>query len=463
MTPLLGHKPARRPIAGVTANPPLMRPVKGRPTLAPMLGLSYARELRRGLSVLAVAASLVVPVAILVPLNGAVVASGRLVSASNVKKVQHPAGGVLSAILVQDGAEVRRGDVLARLEPKQIAGNLAALAAQLVEARLQEARLLAERDHRAEPDWPTLQVAGAAPASIAAAEATQGALFAARGQSQQSELALLGKQLEEEGQEVIALRAELASKSGQAKLVETERAGLESLFTQRLVTLSRVLTERRESLSLAGDIKRLKAQLAEAAGKIGGIRLQMARLDQTTAHNLLKDLAEVQEKQLVLTQQHAAALDVLKHLDIRAPQSGTVHDLAVHTVGGVIGAGEILMLIAPAEDGLAIETRLPAKDIDQVAIGQTARVVMPALDRATTPEFSGAVTYVSPDAARDPQSGGAYYTVRVALDRHAPNGQALHLVAGMPVEVFLATQSRSVASYLFKPLTDQFLRMFKDR
>ena len=431
--------------------------------LAPLLGASYTTELRRGLSVLAIAGGLVVPLAALVPLNGAVQASGRLVAASSVKKVQHPTGGVLSEIVVADGAEVHRGDIVARLDPSQAEAAVAAIAAQLVEARMQEARLIAERDHRSEPEWPELQVSGAAPAAVAAAEATQAALFLARGQARQSDLALLGKTLEEQGNEITALKAELASKSEQAKLVEQERAGLEDLYTQRLVTLNRLLAQRRESLALSGDVKRLKAQIAETEAKTGSTRLQMARLSQASTGDLLKDLAEAQEKQVVLTQQHAAAEAQLQRLDIRAPQSGTVHELAVHTVGGVIGAGETLMLIAPSGDSLAIETRLPAKDIDQVFIGQPAEIVMPAFDRATTPQLSGEVTYVSPDTARDPQTGTVYYTVRVALAPTAPGLDHLRLVAGMPVETFLATQSRSVASYLFKPLTDQFARMFRDR
>ena len=432
-------------------------------SLAPLLGASYQRELRRGLRILAIAACLIVPIAAFVPLTGAVVSSGRLIAASNVKKVQHPVGGVISEILVEDGAQIARGDVLARLDPKQAESELAMLAAELVEVRMREARLLAERDRLSEPDWPLLQVAGASPGAIAAAEATQGALFLAHGQGRQSDQALLGKELEEQGNELNALRADMASKSEQAKIVAEELAGLEGLYAQRLVAANRVMAQRREATSLKGETERLKAQIAETDVKISSTRLQMTRAGQVSAGDVLKEFAEVQEKQLVLTQQHTAALDKLKHLEIRAPQSGTVHELMIHTVGGVIGPGEVLMLIAPSKDGLLIETRLQIRDIDQVFVGQAAELVMPALDRATTPRLSGAVSYVSPDATRDSQTNSAYYTVRVTLKEPAPGSQSFRLIAGMPVEIFLETESRSVASYLFKPLTDQLLRMFKDR
>ncbi len=407
------------------------------------------------------AAAVVVPLSAFVPLSGAVIASGRLVSASSVKKVQHPIGGVISEILVEDGEKVGRGDVVARFDVKQAASNLAMLAAELTEVRVREARLAAERDHSSKPQWPHSAPAGMADTAAEAAEETQGALFVARELEQQASFAVLDKQLEELHNQVRGLRAELVSKSQQAKIVEAELGELERLFEQRLVTLSRISTQRREAAALSGDVKQLQAQISETGAKISGVKLQIARLRQTSAGSVLEELAEVREKRLSLTQQHAAALEVLERLEIRAPQSGIVHDLAVHTIGGVIGPGEVLMLISPSTDGLVIELKLQTKDVEQVYVGQPAEIVMPALDRAATPQLHGEVIYVSPDVIRDPQLNSSHYTVRVEL--RGDSTPDLHLVAGMPVEAFLATNSRSIASYLLKPLADQLLRMFRER
>ena len=431
--------------------------------LAPALANAYRYELRRGLRVLLFVACAIVPLAGFVPLSGAVVTTGRLISASNVKKVQHPAGGILTAIMVEDGTHVERGAVVARLDAKQATANLIMLAEELAEARMRVARLAAERDGSPEPEWPDGEIAGVTASTVEAMEGTQDALFKSRDQRRKNEVALLGKELDELGNQVIGLRSELEAKSEQAKMVTVELAGLEQLYAKELVTLNRVTVQRRDASSLKGDVQQISAQIKQAEAKIGATRLQIARARQTFTGDVLKDLAEAEQKQLELTQQHAAALEILKRVEIRSPQTGTVHELAVHTVGGVVAPGEVLMLIEPAGDDLVIEARLQPKDIDQISLGQPAIVRMTAFDRSTTPQLHGTVTFVSPDSTREPQTGASLYTARISLSAQAGTEDRLRLVAGMPAEVFLETGSRSAASYLFKPLTDQLSRMFRDR
>ena len=172
---------------------------------------------------------------------------------------------------------------------------------------------------------------------------------------------------------------------------------------------------------------------------------------------------EAEAKEGELIERRLAAEDQLKRTVIRAPTHGTIHELAVHTTGGVVSPAEVLMLVVPDGDALEIDARIPPEKIDQVRTGQSARIRLSAFNSGTTPELDGAVDAVSPDLVRDPQSGG-YYDVRIALKQEQISRLGdLQLTPGMPAEVFLQTKSRTMLSYLFKPITDQLSRMFKER
>jgi HlyD family secretion protein len=159
-----------------------------------------------------------------------------------------------------------------------------------------------------------------------------------------------------------------------------------------------------------------------------------------------------------------AAEDQLKRVDIRAPQDGFVHQLAVHTVGGVVTPGEPLMLIVPEQDELTVEARIPPQEIDQLRVGQSATLRFAAFNQRTTPEINGWVSRISADVAQDQKSGATYYVVRLtmAAAEVARLGEQ-KLIPGMPVEVFIQTGQRTVMSYLVKPLHDQIVKAFRER
>ena len=178
----------------------------------------------------------------------------------------------------------------------------------------------------------------------------------------------------------------------------------------------------------------------------------------------MKDLRESQDKEAELLERAVAARDLFARVDVRAPTGGIVEQSIVHTVGGVVSPGEVLMQIVPEDDALQIEARLSPRDIDQVHVGQPSKIRFPAFNQRTTPEISGQVAFISADAARDAQSGAGYYLVRVNLARdEIQRLGGLKLVQGMPAEVFLATGERTMLSYLFKPIADQFTRVFRER
>jgi HlyD family secretion protein len=187
-------------------------------------------------------------------------------------------------------------------------------------------------------------------------------------------------------------------------------------------------------------------------------------VDQDLRSEVGKDLIEARSKLSELAERKTAAFDLLNRIDIRAPQAGRVHQLAVHTVGGVISPGEQIMLIVPDADALAVEVKIAPRDIDQVYVGQAAAMRFAAFNQKTTPEVEGDVTMVSADLTQDQRTGTSFYTARVLLKAEglARLGEA-RIVPGMPVDVFIKTPGRTALSYLTQPLRDQAARAFKER
>ena len=217
-------------------------------------------------------------------------------------------------------------------------------------------------------------------------------------------------------------------------------------------------------MRLEGEAAQLVAQTAQAAGKISETELQIIQIDRDLSSEVAKETREIDGKIGEFVERKVTAEDQLKRVDIRAPQDGMVFQSNVHTVGGVITAGDAIMLIVPDADNLTVEAKVNPQDIDQVRIGQVALLRLSAFNMRTTPEIYGKVTRVSADASSDQRTGQTYYTVRIAMppEEVAKLGD-LKMVPGMPVEAFVQTGERTVISYLVKPLTDQVMRMFREK
>ena len=202
---------------------------------------------------------------------------------------------------------------------------------------------------------------------------------------------------------------------------------------------------------------------AQVKGKIAETELQIIQVDQDLRTEVGKEMADIRAKTSELVEKHVAAQDQLKRVDLRAPQDGRVHQLAVHTVGGVINPGEPIMLIVP-EERLIVEIRVAPNDIDQIRVGHTAVLRLPAFNQRTTPELNGQVSRVSADVSQDTKSGANFYTARITLpDDELVRLNGFTLVPGMPVEAFLQTGERTVMSFLLKPLSDQIAKAWRER
>lgn len=425
--------------------------------------LELARELRRGGRMLSIAGVIVLGWAGLIPLSGAVIVTGSLVVQSSVKKVQHPAGGVIAEIYVRNGSKVEAGEQLVRLEQTSARTNRQVIARQLDEVRMRIARLNAERDGLAEPRWPVRLASDVDATERNRMISAERDFFVARTSSRRGQQELAQSRIEQLEKQIAGLESQLESNKRQLEITAGELKSVEVLLQQKLVTMQRATTLQREVARLEGIDGQTASQIAETRNKVGEARLQALQSEQSFRSEVMRDLSEAEAKEGELNQRHLAAEDQLSRTDIRAPSSGTIHELAVHTVGGVVAPGEVLMVVVPDGEALEIDAKLSPDKIDQVHPGQRANVRLSAFNARTTPELSGVVDLISADLVRD-QAGGAYYDVRVSLPKKEVQrlGKS-QLVPGMPAEVFLQTGSRTMLSYLFKPMTDQLSRMFRER
>jgi HlyD family secretion protein len=433
-------------------------------TLALRTGRSFERELRVGLRVLLAGLVLGGGWMTLMPLAGAVVVPGNLVVQSNVKTIQHPAGGVVAEIPVHNGMRVGVGDLLLRLDPTQAQASLQVVSKQLDESRARIARLVAERDGLRQPEVPAELAGRLNESAVKDLLASEETLFKARASARYSQKDLLQSRVSQLGEEIGGLDAQVGSKAKQLELIAGELTGVQDLYDKRLVPLNRLTTLQREAARIEGERGQLISTIAETKAKVGEAQLQIVRLEQDFRTEVVKELGEVQGKEAELVQRGVAARDLLDRIELRSPTSGIIHQLAAHTVGGVIRAGDAIMEVVPDSDDLQVEARLQPNDIDQVRVGQKAFIRFSAFNQRVTPQIVGLVSYVSADVSHDQQTNGTYFTVRMSLPEDELRRLAgLQLVSGMPAEVFMQTGSRTMMSYLMKPITEQLQRAFVER
>jgi HlyD family secretion protein len=395
---------------------------------------------------------------------GAVIAQGQLVVDSNVKKVQHPTGGVVAELNVRDGDPVKSGDIVIKLDDTQTRANLAIVSKGLDELGARRAREEAELEGDDRIVFPADLLARKDDSEVARTIKGESKLFETRRIAREGLKGQLAERVAQSEEEIRGLSAQVDSKVKQVEWIQKELEGVRELWSKNLVQFTRVTSLEREAARLEGERGQLVASIAQAKGKIAETRIQILQIDQDMRSEVGKDLAEIRGKMAELIEKRVAAEDQLKRIDIRAPQNGMVHQLDVHTVGGVITAGQQIMLIVPEADKLIVEAKVQPQDIDQVRIGQAAVMRFTNFNSRTTPELNGRVAVVSADVTQDQRTGLSYYTVRIAVptDELAKLGEH-KLQPGMPVEIFIQTTIRTVVSYFVRPFQDQIARAFREK
>lgn len=399
------------------------------------------------------------------PIDSAVVAPGQVVVESNRKAVQHLEGGVVSAIFVREGDEVQQNDVVIHLDDIAQQANLALIDSRLMESYARRSRLEAERNEADEMAYPRGAVAVIGELEFRQALLGQRRLFEARRATRMTQTALLEERVVQQTERIAGYNVQIGSLHEQLKLIADELEGVRELYEQGFASKTRVRELEREAKRLSGERGALRAGVAEAESVIAEARLEIEKLNEVAREEAIAELRDIEASITELEEQRVTAVDALARTRIRAPYSGRVLGLSVHTTGGVIAAGAPLMEIVPVGDRLQIAAHVSPQDIDKVRAGQKTRVRFSAFGASRTPETDGLVKTVSADSLVDEKAGMSYYLVIIEI----PEGEILSkllngetLAPGMPVETFIRTGSRPAVSYFLKPLLDSMARSMKE-
>ena len=403
--------------------------------------------------------------ATLTEISGAIVASGQIEVDQNRQVVQHPDGGVVKDIYVEEGDAVSVGDVLISLDPSIEESELSIIQGQVFELMARHGRLTVERDGIGAITFD-LRLIERAKTDAGIAELMQGQenLFQARVASNAKQIEQLTKRKSQIANQIDGIVAQRAAVATQLDLIEQELADQQKLLDRGLAQASRVLALQRSQAELSGDVGDLIAKQAESEGRITDLDIQIEGLETTRREDAISRLRDQQYRTLELEERAGALIEKLMRMDIRAPVSGIVYGLSVFTPRSVIRPADPVMFLIPQDRPLVITVQVPPIDIDQVYVGQNAVLRFSALDQRTTPELFGKVTKVSPDAFQDDASRMSYYRAEILLnegetDRLPAN---VTLIPGMPVEAFIRTQDRTPLAYLIKPLADYFAKAFRE-
>jgi HlyD family secretion protein len=397
-------------------------------------------------------------------ISGALIAPGSIVVESNVKKVQHPTGGVVGEVLARDGDLVKEGQIVVRLDDTVTKANLAIVTKNLDAMWARGARLQCEQQGLDKIVFPPQLLARANDPDVKNVMASESKLFDVRVNGRTGQKAQLRERVTQLNEEIAGLTAQETAKDQEIALVQKELTGVRDLYEKHLVQISRLTTLERDTARLNGERAQYISSRAQAKGKITETELQIIQVDKDLVSDVSKDLRETNDKIGEYIERKVTAEDQLKRTDIRAPQDGMVLQSTVHTVGGVITAGDAIMMIVPQSDDLQVEAKVNPQDIDKLQIGQKTLLRLSAFNQRTTPELNGVVTRVSPDVSTDQRTGQSYYTIRVSMpaEEIARLGD-VRMIPGMPVEAFVQTGDRTMMSYLIKPLSDQLMRAFREK
>lgn len=432
---------------------PASRPVQTRVARYMLFGFFVVFALIGGVSVWAATQQI----------SGAVIATGRVVVDGNLKKVQHPTGGVVSEIRVKSGDKVKKGDLLVRLDETITRANLSVVIKQINELQMRATRLEAERDDLAKIRVPEF-ISGQDETELKRIVRAERNLFQSRHQTHAKQIEQLRERIRQHDQEIVGINGQIEAKATEISLIGEELQGLETLEAQKLITTNRMVSMRRQAARLKGEHGQLVASVARIRGQIAEVELQVLSLEQEKQTKIVDELRQIDSKLAELAERRIAAQDQLNRIEIRAPISGVVHQLDVHTVGGVINPAEPVMMLVPMGDNLVIEARVNPPDIDRIYVGQNARVRFTAFNQRTTPEIDGTVKRIGADLTQDKVTGETYFSVRIEFaDSEVARLGDNKLQPGIPADVQIRTEDRTALSFLVKPLEDQLSKAFRER
>lgn len=399
-------------------------------------------------------------------ISGAVVASGQIEVDQNRQVVQHPDGGVIAKINVQEGDPVKEGDILIRLDPTNLTSELVVVEGQLFELIARRGRLEAERDGAGAITFDP-ELIKAAESSNDARTLMQGQhrLFKARLDSMAQEIAQMQKQRNQISDQINGITAQQTALETQLELINEELENQQTLLDRGLAQASRVLSLQREDARLRGTMGELAATKAQAQSRITEIDIMVLKYGTKRREEAITRLRDLQFRELELIEKRNALRGRLSRLDIRAPLAGVVYGLQFFAPRSVIRPADPVLYLVPQDRPLVIAAKVQTINIDQIFVGQEVILRFPAFDSRTTPELLGRVVKVSADAFTDERTGISYYRSEIVLLEGETDKlpQGATLIPGMPVQAFIRTNDRTPLAYLIKPFSDYFAKAFRER
>lgn len=397
-------------------------------------------------------------------ISGAIIASGVVEVEHNRQVIQHPTGGVISALLVRDGDFVKAGDIILRLDDTVARAELAIISSKLNNLRALKTQFLAERDGKTDIVFDATFIADAKEnPDLHDLLLEQINLFHARKLALSQEQMQLETQIQQLRNQIEGLSAQLAATQSQIDLLSIDLANNNVLFEKGLTQASAISTLRRAHAKLVGEGGQLRATIARLKGGISQLEVEKIQLTSTRREKAMQKLRDIAAQEIELMERELTARNTLTHLVIRAPVSGVVHDSQVFARHSVISPASPIMHIIPQDQRRVIFVRIDATHVDEVHIAQQATLRFVAFDQNTLPDISGTVTRISADAFFDERTGRPFYKAELVLNEAAKVDLAGNvLLPGMPVEAFIKTQERSAISYLLGPATVYFRTAFRE-
>jgi HlyD family secretion protein len=395
-------------------------------------------------------------------ISGAIIAPGQAVVRGQPKVVQSLDGGVVAEILAKDGDVVVAGQPLLRLDPSLLEIRLEIYRNRLAEIVAREARLEAEYVGATEVTFPAA-TPHLGDIALERHEAGQREIFIARAEVLAGRKEQLAERIAQFGNQISGVEGRIAATEDQLAYFETELEGVRVLNEQGLTRGSQLLELQRSQAELLGRLSEAQAELARIRNSIRDTELEILQADRQFKEEVVTELRQVTAEREELTLEIVSLDKQLERIEILSPAAGVVHEMQVTTVGGVVSPEATILEIVPTSAGVDYELRVEPRSIDQVFVGQRARVVFPAFDMRTAPEIFGTVSTISPTTIEDPVMQQSFFRVGLTLppDQIALLGN-VEMIPGMPVEAFLQTGDRSVFDYLVKPLDDQIRRAFRE-
>lgn len=395
---------------------------------------------------------------------GAVVAPGQVEVQQQRQIVQHPDGGVIADILVEEGETVSAGQALLQLDGTLLKTELAIVEGQYFEILARRGRLETERADADAPVFPAelIETAKDDP-KLASLIEGQKSLFTARRDTMSQSLEQLANQSQQINEQITGIDAQLAALSEQRNLIGEELEDQQSLLDRGLAQASRVLALRREAARIDGQIGELQAGRASAETRQSELDVQRLRMTAQRREEAETQLRDLGYRELELAERRRSLTEQISRLELRAPAAGIVYDLKVTTPRSVIRAADPLMYIVPQDRPLVIGARIATINVDEVQPGQPVALRFSAFSSRSTPEISGELLRVSADALIDEATRAPYYRAEVTIPPEELDKLGeLALIPGMPVEVYIQTGERSPMDYLLKPMMDYFNRAFRE-